>query len=93
MREQVEAGGLMSYGGSLVGVARRVAGYVDKLFKGAKAADLPVEQPTTLELAATSSERRVCTTRRGRRGPIEYLYLNATALDTRWAARSKTLRP
>jgi hypothetical protein len=50
MREQVEAGGLMSYGGSLVGVARRVAGYVDKLFKGAKAADLPVEQPTTLEL-------------------------------------------
>jgi hypothetical protein len=52
-----------------------------------------VEQPTTLELAATSSERRVCTTRRGRRGPIEYLYLNATALDTRWAARSKTLRP
>jgi putative ABC transport system substrate-binding protein len=49
-REQVEAGGLMSYGGSLVEISRRIAAYIDKIFKGAKAADLPVEQPTKFEL-------------------------------------------
>jgi putative tryptophan/tyrosine transport system substrate-binding protein len=49
-REQVEVGGLMSYGSSLVGLSRRVAAYVDKIFRGAKPADLPVEQPTKFEL-------------------------------------------
>jgi putative ABC transport system substrate-binding protein len=49
-REQVEAGGLMSYGGSAAGVARRVAGYIDKILKGTRAADLPVEEPTKFEL-------------------------------------------
>ena len=49
-RIYVEAGCLMSYGGSLAGLTRRAATYVDKIFKGTKPADLPVEQPMTFEL-------------------------------------------
>ena len=49
-RAYVETGGLISYSTSIVDVARRTAAYVDKVLRGTKPADLPIEQPTTFEM-------------------------------------------
>jgi putative ABC transport system substrate-binding protein len=50
LKAYVEAGGLMSYSANYEDLFRRSAVYVDKILRGAKPADLPIEQPTTLEL-------------------------------------------
>ena len=49
-REYVDVGGLIAYAAHYPDLYRRAAAYVDKIFKGAKPADLPVEQPTKLEI-------------------------------------------
>ena len=50
LRENVEAGGLLSYGPNVLASTRRAAVFVEKILKGARPADLPVEQPTTFEM-------------------------------------------
>ena len=50
-KQVVESGGLMAYGASIPASFRRAAAYVDKIFRGANPADLPVETPTTFEFA------------------------------------------
>lgn len=57
-RQYVEAGGLMSYGTSLADLFRRAAGHVDKVLKGVKPANMPVEQPTKFELVINGKTAR-----------------------------------
>ena len=56
--EFVRAGGLISYGAGIVDLFRRMAGYVDKILKGARPADLPVEQPTRIDLTVNMKTAR-----------------------------------
>jgi len=50
VQEYVDEGGLLSYGANVADISRRTAHYVDRILKGAKPADLPVEQATTVEI-------------------------------------------
>lgn len=52
-REFVDEGGFMAYGPNLGERFRRAAGYVDRILKGARPADMPIEQPTTFELVVS----------------------------------------
>jgi ABC-type uncharacterized transport system substrate-binding protein len=58
-REYVEAGGLMSYGANLPDLFRRSADYVDKILRGAKPSDIPVEQPTKFDLIINLTTAKV----------------------------------
>src|SRR5262249_20106757 len=58
-RRYVDAGGLMSYGSSVPDLYRRSAGYVDKILRGAKPSELPIEQPTKFDLVVNLKTAKV----------------------------------
>jgi putative ABC transport system substrate-binding protein len=55
IRDYVEAGGLMSYGPNFPDIFRRTGDYVDKILRGAKPADLPIQQPTRFDLVVNQT--------------------------------------
>ena len=57
-RSYIASGGLLSYGPNYSDLFRRAGDYIDKILKGAKPADLPVELPTTIELIVNLKNRR-----------------------------------
>jgi putative ABC transport system substrate-binding protein len=57
-RRAVQAGGLMAYGANLAALVHRAAYYVDRILKGAKPADLPVEQPMTFDFVVNMKTAR-----------------------------------
>lgn len=59
LREFVESGGLMSYGPNTQDLCRRAGDYVDKILRGAKPGDIPVEQPTKFDLVINLTSAKV----------------------------------
>ena len=59
IRDYVQAGGLMSYGANLSDLWRRAGEFVDRILRGAKPADIPVEQPTKFDLAINLKTAKV----------------------------------
>jgi putative ABC transport system substrate-binding protein len=55
IRDYVEAGGLMSYGPNFPDIFRRTGDYVDRILRGAKPADLPIQQPTKFDLVVNQT--------------------------------------
>src|SRR5262249_17592945 len=80
LREIVEVGGLMSYGANTADMFRRAATYVDKILKGAKPADLPVEQPTKFELVINLKTAKPPTPR-GRPHPESFFFRPAEIIQ------------
>jgi putative ABC transport system substrate-binding protein len=58
-RDRVETGGLMAYGPNFVGLYRRAGDFVDKILRGAKPGDIPVEQPTKFDLVINLTTAKV----------------------------------
>ena len=92
-REYAQAGGLIGYGGNLPSLYRRAAYFVDKILKGAKPADLPVEQPTRFELvmnlktAKTLGVKYVMTAWIPHQGPFTAEHARKAAADfNKWGA-------
>jgi hypothetical protein len=81
-REFVQSGGLISYGPSLLAMQQRVAEYVDKIFKGAKPGDLPVEQPTKFELVINLKAAKALVAAGGVPSQLRTFFLEAGTLNS-----------